>query len=114
MFPEQYKIDALDPNRSIHNEWLRALYEWGVVGLVLMVAVIGTMLIGLLRRYRSARVKLGVAAALSFVPAFLGAFSGENVLAGAGNALTLSLAIMIALAWVPQSTGAQPIERSFR
>jgi hypothetical protein len=108
IFPAAYNADQLDPNRAIHNEWLRALYEWGVLGLTLMVSVFGTMLVGLLRRYRIPSLRSRAAATLSFLPAFLGALSGENVLAGAGNAVTLSLAIMIALLWAPQPNVSVP------
>jgi hypothetical protein len=40
-------------------------------------------------------------ALISFLPAFLVALSTENVLAGAGNAVTISLALMIGLLWSP-------------
>ena len=36
---EQYLI-GMDPNRTIHDEFLRALYEWGLIGLGLGLALI--------------------------------------------------------------------------
>jgi hypothetical protein len=102
-FPAQYRVDTLDPNRTIHNEWLRALYEWGVIGLGLLTSVFVALFYGLMRRYRQDSWKFGVSVVLSFLPAFLAAFSTENVLAGAGNAVTMSLAIMIALLWTPSN-----------
>ena len=100
-FPAVYKIDTIDPNRTIHNEWLRALYEWGVVGLALLGAVFTALFVSLIRLYRQRKWRLGVLVVFSFLPAFLAAFSTENVLAGAGNAVTMSLAMMIALLWAP-------------
>jgi len=101
IFPYVYKADQLDANRTIHDEWLRALYEWGITGLVLLIAVFGSLLVGLVQHYRNAVWKPPSAAILSFLPAFLAALSTENVLAGAGNLLAFSLAILIAMLWVP-------------
>jgi hypothetical protein len=101
VFPASYSTDHMDPNRIVHNEWLRALYEWGLVGLCLLISIFFTLVAGLisLRRYPS--FKSRASAAISFVGAFLIAFTGENVLAGAGNAVTISLALILALIWAP-------------
>ncbi len=101
VYPASYAIDSMDLNRAIHNEWLRALYEWGVTGSVLLVGVFATVFAGLVARYREAQWKAPVSAVLSVLPAFLAAICTENVLAGAGNAVTLSLAIVTALLWIP-------------
>jgi hypothetical protein len=102
VFPHSYSVDRLDPNRAIHNEWLRALYEWGLVGVILLVSVFASLVAALivLRRGESA---LGSWAVLSFLPAFLLAFTTENVIAGAGNAVTMSLGLILALLWIPKS-----------
>jgi hypothetical protein len=102
VFPASYKPDRLDPNRAIHNEWLRAFYEWGVIGLGLLIATFATLIAGLIRLHRKSSWKESTSAVLSFLPAFLIAFSTENVLAGAGNAVTMSLAVIIALLWTPR------------
>ncbi len=36
----EYDAESLDPNRTAHNEFLRSLYEWGVVGLLLFGALV--------------------------------------------------------------------------
>jgi hypothetical protein len=102
VYPQSYKADRLDANRAVHNEWLRVLYEWGLIGLALITAVFCTMIIGLIKYHSSSIEKLGSSAAFSFLPAFLIALSTENLLAGAGNAATLSLAFVIALTWSPR------------
>jgi len=109
-FPAMYKIDTIDPNRTIHNEWLRALYEWGAIGLGLLGAVFAALLVSLIRLYRQRQWMLGACVVLSFLPAFLGAFSTENVLAGAGNAVTMSLAMMVALLWAPTGSSSRARE----
>lgn len=51
-----YDESSLDPNRTAHNEFLRALYEWGVVGLTLFCALLFGVLrtaYAVLRRSRS-------------------------------------------------------------
>jgi hypothetical protein len=48
-------------------------------------------------------------AALSFLPAFLLAFSTENLLAGAGNAVTMSLALIVGLSWIPRKAASKRV-----
>ncbi|MEO5924917.1 MAG: hypothetical protein ABIR70_13945 [Bryobacteraceae bacterium] len=102
VFPNGYDLDHLDPNRIVHNEWLRASYEWGIAGLLALIGVFSTLTVGLLSMRRANGLRYRASAALSFLGAFLLAFSGENILAGAGNAVTMSLALILALLWTPQ------------
>jgi hypothetical protein len=80
----QYE-DDLDPNRSIHNEFLRAFYEWGVVGVSMLFLFLGQI----------ARISWGAykvdhswqaIALLSIFPALLLSLATENILSGAGRA----------------------------
>ena len=102
VFPQSYKEDRLDPNRAIHDEWLRAFYEWGIVGLGLLISVFAALLKMLWSYHRERAEGVDPVAALSFLPAFLLAFSTENLLAGAGNAVTMSLALIVGLGWIPR------------
>jgi O-Antigen ligase len=102
VFPRAYKADGLDPNRSIHSEWLRVLYEWGIAGFVLLVAILATLVLELARRSEKSSGRIGSPAVFSFLPAFLLAFSTENLIASAGNAVTMSLSLMVALSWAPK------------
>jgi len=102
VFPRAYKAEGLDPNRSIHSEWLRVLYEWGIAGFVLLVAILATLVFELARRSEKSSGRIGSPAVFSFLPAFLLAFSSENLIASAGNAVTMSLALMVALSWSPK------------
>jgi len=102
VFPKSYPLEHLDPNRVVHNEWLRALYEWGVLGFSLLLGAVATLSVGLLRRSKIPATKFATMAALSFLPAFVLALSTENVIAGAGNAVTMGLALLISLSWSPQ------------
>jgi len=106
IFPETYKPSQIDANRVIHNEWLRAFYEWGVVGLCLLAASLFSLPLGIMVQLKNAQWKRNAPVVLAFFPAFLASLSTENVLAGAGNAVTMSLALIIALLWTP-ATGAK-------
>ena len=102
VFPHSYSTSTVDPNRAVHNEWLRALYEWGIGGFSVMAGVLIALVWGLVTRYGNAVTRASSAAALSFVPAFLVAFTTENLIAGAGNAITMGLALLIATSWTPR------------
>ncbi len=97
VFPQLYKTIGLDPNRSIHSEWLRVLYEWGIAGFGLLIAILASLISEVAKRRNEGGEGIGRAAIFSFLPAFLLAFSSENVIAGAGNAVTMSLALTVAL-----------------
>jgi hypothetical protein len=90
---------AADANRAVHNEWLRVLYEWGGVGLGLWFVFIFSVIFYAFQGVR--RDRLGHARPLLiFLPAFLGGFSTENVLAGAGHAENIGFVLLAALATV--------------
>jgi hypothetical protein len=92
-------VHADDPNRSVHNEWLRILYEWGSVGLALWIVFICSVIVYAMEGVRTDR--LGHARPLLiFLPAFLAGFSAENVLAGAGSASNLGFVLLAAMAAV--------------
>jgi len=94
LFPAAYRAESLDANRVIHNEWLRVAYEWGAVGVVLWFAVLGALLSLAWRR----RADPAGGALLSYLPALLLGLSLENVIDGAGNAVTTGLLLLTALA----------------
>lgn len=86
-----------DPNRALHDEWLRAIYEWGVIGLSLWVFLIGSLTAFALRGTR--QNKGGYAKPLLvYLPAFAIGLSGENFIAAAGNVATVGFLVLIAFA----------------
>jgi O-antigen ligase len=108
VFPTRYNIEKIDANRIIHNEWLRALYEWGILGFMIWISVFVSVVIGVLRRYMRNENRPQVSAVLSFLPAVLAALATENIVAGAGNAVTLSLAILVGLLWESPQCRSRP------
>ena len=88
---------GLDPNRFFHNEWLRVIYEWGAIGFIFFVLFIGSVVVfaftGFLKdRYGHAKPLL------VYLPAFILGLTGENIMAGAGNAVSVGFLFLIALA----------------
>lgn len=88
-----------DPNRMMHDDWLRIFYEWGLVGFALWCTFVGSIA---LFAYEGVRLDRNGNAAplLVYLPAFLIAFAGENFLAGAGSAATNGLLLSIAFATI--------------
>ena len=100
-----------DPNRAVHNEWLRILYEWGGVGLGLWFVFIFSVILYALEGVR--RDHLGHARPLLiFLPAFLCGFSTENILAGAGHAENIGFVLLVALATVSHRKRIMYLPRS--
>jgi hypothetical protein len=107
-----------DPNRALHDEWLRALYEWGLVGLTLWLVFIGSLVTYAARGAMSARGSYAKPL-LAYLPAFALGLTGENIIAGAGNAVSVGLLVLIALATMAHRTPLQfrrktrsPLDRS--
>ncbi len=101
LFPAAYRRESLDANRVIHNEWLRVAYEWGLVGTVLWLTVVGSLASLAWRR----RGEPAGGALLAYLPALLLGLTLENVIDGAGNAVTAGLLVLTALALEPPPDG---------
>lgn len=88
---------APDPNRCLHDEWLRVIYEWGLVGLVLWLSFFGSVAAYAVRGYRID--PLGYAKPLLiYLPTFMLGLTGENIIAGAGNDVSVGFLLLIAFA----------------
>jgi O-antigen ligase len=86
-----------DPNRAVHNEWLRILYEWGILGFLIWLAFIGSVTVFAWRGVR--KDPRGYAKPLFvYLPAFWLALLGENILAGAGHAENIGFILLLAIA----------------
>ncbi len=86
-----------DPNRAVHDEWLRILYEFGFAGSAIWVAFMGSIVVFAyqgMRKDPNGNAK----PLLIYIPAFIGGLSTENVLAGAGHAGNIGFVLLIAVA----------------
>lgn len=98
----------LDPNRMFHNEWLRVVYEWGLIGAACWLLFIGSLIryaIQGWKRDRSGNAK----PLLIYLPSFLIALSTENMLAGSVNAVSMAFLFTIALASIPYRRRARRV-----
>lgn len=89
-----HEPEDLDPNRTIHDEFLRAQYEWGFIGLGLGLTLLAFAVRQLWARFFHMR-SLAAFAALTVVPGMLLALLVENPLAGAGSAESLGYLLVL-------------------
>jgi hypothetical protein len=89
-----------DPNRMFHDEWLRVIYEWGLIG-----SLFWLMLFGSLIQYAIKGVAIdpggNAKPLLIYLPSFMIGLAGENFIAGAGHAANMGFIFAIALSTIP-------------
>jgi len=103
---------ALDPNRSMHNEFLRSFYEWGAIGPFLLILFLGGVLKLALHALGTQQSWQAVAV-LGIFPALLFSLAIQNTLADAGGpsgvGYVLVLAALISsVRQAPEGAGAKP------
>jgi hypothetical protein len=86
-----------DPNRIMHNEWLRVPYEWGITGMILWLIFFFSIALYALEGIRKDREGYSKPL-LIYLPAFALGLAGENIIAGAGNDVSTGFLLVIALA----------------
>jgi hypothetical protein len=107
--------EGLDPNRTMHDEFLRCLYEWGAIGLFLFVAVLVQATRISLRAIK-VRHSWQAIAFLGILPAILFSLTVENMLAnsagpaGAGYMLVLTCLISSVSLNAPRVNAAIPYQ----
>ena len=95
--PTAFPADTIDANRALHNEFLRAFYEWGLIGEALFLAFWTVLIIGLFRRTQRdgldrTKVFWGLLPTLG-----LGLLL-ENVLAGSGTPVGTGFTLVLTYA----------------
>ena len=86
-----------DPNRIMHDEWLRVMYEWGLIGALLWLLFFGSITLYAIRGIRK-RSPGNSKPLLVYLPAFALGLAGENIIAGAGNDVSVGFLLLIAFA----------------
>jgi hypothetical protein len=110
--PTAFPANTIDPNRSMHNEFLRSFYEWGVIGSALFLAFLVTVLIGFVRQTR----RYGWHTTWAFwglLPTLLLGLLLENVLAGSGTPVGTGFALVFAYVAVAPALIAEETEAAF-
>jgi hypothetical protein len=96
--PDHYDREGIDANRVLHSEFLRALYEWGVLGLGLLLAFVVATTAGFVKKIAAD----GGGAALAFagaLPSIVMGLAIENILAGAASAGGVGILLAMTFAW---------------
>ena len=96
--PDHYDRDGIDANRVLHSEFLRALYEWGILGLGLLLAFLIATTAGFVKKITAD----GGGAALAFagaLPSIVMGLAIENILAGAASAGGVGILLAMTFAW---------------
>jgi len=89
----EYTVDA---NRTVHNEYLRALYEWGILGLLLLCCiVIGFVYVGI-RAMKCERSQEACTLTASVIGLVGIALTFGNLLAAAGSPLGIAATALLA------------------
>ncbi|MBV8897186.1 MAG: hypothetical protein JO051_11790 [Acidobacteriaceae bacterium] len=86
-----------DPNRMVHDEWVRVFYEWGLFGMFLWCAFWASVIAYSVQGVREDREGFAKPL-LIYVPGLLVALAGENFLAGAGSAISIGFLMLFGLA----------------
>jgi O-antigen ligase len=92
-----YNDQSADPNRAIHNEFLRALYEWGLVGLGLLASFLCLAVRYAMQNSTSTGSRATWALLAISGPLLVG-LTVENVLAEAAGPAGVGLALIFASA----------------
>lgn len=98
--PHVFATTSLDANRVVHNEWLRALYEWGLLGLALWTLAFGMAVVGVVRIYNRTK-STRLVPFIAYLPALAIATFTETVLVGAGSATIMGLLLLVGLSFKP-------------
>lgn len=86
-----------DPNRAVHDEWLRTFYEWGIVGSIIWLVFLGSVVVFAYQGMRKDPNDYSKPLLIYF-PALIGGLSTENIVAGAGHAENIGFVLLIAIA----------------
>jgi len=96
--PDQYDREGIDANRVLHSEFLRALYEWGILGFALLICFVIATSVGYVQKIHAegGGVALAFAGAL---PSIVMGLAIENILAGAASAGGVGILLSMTYAW---------------
>lgn len=104
--PDHYDLEAIDGNRVLHSEFLRALYEWGIPGIGFLLAFLIATTAGFVRKIIAEGGGPGLAFA-GALPSIVLGLAIENMLASAASAGGVGILLAMTFAWNGESIEAQ-------
>jgi hypothetical protein len=111
--PTAFPANTIDPNRSLHDEFLRSFYEWGVIGSALFLAFLASVVIGVGLQTRRHGWQTTWAFWGLFPTLMLGLLL-ENVLAGSGTPVGTGFALVFAYVAAPYASQSTRCQRQTR
>ena len=107
-----YDEFTVDANRMAHNEFLRVIYEWGLVGGLLFSLFLIYLLVGAVRITQKERSFEGwMPTASVFVIVFV-FFSTENILSASGTPMGMAITAILGFLATLNLKGRPPLESS--
>ncbi len=102
----------IDPNRALHNEWLRIIYEFGAIGLTLFLALVARVALTTMRLLNGTdSQQWAVLPLVISAPVLILFLSIENVLAlglsGSGAAFAIPIGAFLFARQIRQSSAQQ-------
>lgn len=76
-------VVTTDPNRVLHNEFLRVAFEYGIIGLLMFLAFLLSVVLSVMRPETPMHAKLMF---MAFMPGFIVFLLVENIFSGSGSA----------------------------
>ena len=96
-YDPRYEEDTIDANRVMHNEFLRALYEWGIIGFSLFLTfILGLFVLAV--KWLIAGQDIGFFLLAILGPLMVGIFI-ENILAASGSPVGIGISLALAYLW---------------
>jgi len=96
-YDPRYEEDTIDANRVMHNEFLRALYEWGIIGFGLFFTfALGLFVLAV--KWLIAGQDIGFFLLAILGPLMVGIFI-ENILAASGSPVGIGISLALAYLW---------------
>jgi hypothetical protein len=90
--------EGVDGNRVLHSEFLRSVYEWGLLGLACLCAFIIAIGIGFAKKLFETQSMVCLAF-WGILPSIIVALAIENILAGAASGAGIGILLAISYAW---------------
>ena len=97
-YNQAFAENSIDANRILHNEFLRSLYEWGIIGTLilvyfLIVTFFSYLKLAIVNRSSSALAFIGIFPTIIFSLAIENTFAGGGSPVGVGYVLVMSYGV---------------------
>lgn len=100
--------EGVDGNRVLHSEFLRSLYEWGLLGLTCLCAFLVAVGVGFAKKFLDTQSTVCLAF-WAILPSIIIGLAIENILAGAASGVGVGILLAMSYAWRGSEVVAQGV-----